>query len=103
MSEIDEIFNKKKTQSCPSKPSCKRSHPDTVESPSKPTKRKKTMRPKKTPSAHGGDDERFKDSRGTSHRSKTEEGYVIYREDELGISNEGGDTPLCPFDCNCCF
>lgn len=24
--------------------------------------------------------------------SKTEEGYVIYREDELGISNEGGGS-----------
>jgi hypothetical protein len=49
---------------------------------------------------------------------RTEEGYAIYKEDELGINNEGGgqlaqlsfaltngrlaDTPLCPFDCNCC-
>ncbi|KAJ6627125.1 hypothetical protein B0H10DRAFT_1995540, partial [Mycena sp. CBHHK59/15] len=34
-------------------------------------------------------------------RRKTEEGWSIYKEDELGIGDEGGDTPLCPFDCNC--
>ncbi|KAH9835665.1 uncharacterized protein C8Q71DRAFT_762972 [Rhodofomes roseus] len=46
---------------------------------------------------------RFKDSRGNGPRQKTEEGYTIYKEDELGMSNSGGDTPLCPFDCDCCF
>ncbi|KZT74730.1 DUF1764-domain-containing protein [Daedalea quercina L-15889] len=49
------------------------------------------------------DEARFKDSRGNGPRRKTEEGYNIYKEDELGVSNEGGDTPLCPFDCDCCF
>ena len=34
---------------------------------------------------------------------KTEEGYVIYTEDELGFGKKGGDTDLCPFDCDCCF
>jgi len=66
-----------------------------------------------------GDGERFKDSRGSGPRRKTEEGFLIFKEDELGIKNEGGgetrlvqisvllsfftDTPLCPFDCQCCF
>jgi hypothetical protein len=45
----------------------------------------------------------FKDSRGASSRRKTEEGWLVYKEDELGIGDEGGDTPLCPFDCECCF
>ena len=38
-------------------------------------------------------------------RKRTEEGYAIYTEDELGLGNggKGGDTPLCPFDCECCF
>ncbi|KAF9475616.1 DUF1764-domain-containing protein [Pholiota conissans] len=45
----------------------------------------------------------FKDSRGTADRRKTEEGWLVYKEDELGIGDEGGDTPLCPFDCECCF
>jgi len=49
------------------------------------------------------DDQRFKDSRGSGPRRKTEEGWSIYKEDELGIGDEGGDTPLCPFDCDCCF
>ncbi|EPQ60846.1 DUF1764-domain-containing protein [Gloeophyllum trabeum ATCC 11539] len=49
------------------------------------------------------DEERFRDSRGTGPRRRTEEGFAIYNEDELGISAEAGDTPLCPFDCDCCF
>ncbi|KAG1881825.1 hypothetical protein C8R48DRAFT_682398 [Suillus tomentosus] len=49
------------------------------------------------------DEDRFKDSRGSGPRRKTDDGLNIYKEDELGISNTGGDTPLCPFDCECCF
>ncbi|KLO15893.1 DUF1764-domain-containing protein [Schizopora paradoxa] len=47
--------------------------------------------------------EKFQDSRGSASRRRTEEGFLIYKEEELGISNGGGDTPLCPFDCECCF
>lgn len=36
-------------------------------------------------------------------RKRTEEGYRIYTEDELGLNKKGGDTDLCPFDCDCCF
>lgn len=37
-------------------------------------------------------------------RKRTEEGYAIYTEDELGLGRKGGgDTDLCPFDCDCCF
>ena len=32
----------------------------------------------------------------------TEEGYRILKLDEL-VSKEGGFSPLCPFDCNCCY
>mmetsp|Transcript_37257 Transcript_37257/g.66693 ORF Transcript_37257/g.66693 Transcript_37257/m.66693 type:complete len:146 (-) Transcript_37257:154-591(-) len=35
-------------------------------------------------------------------RKRTEEGYVIYHEDELRM-NKGGGTDLCPFDCTCCY
>ncbi|KAK8817932.1 hypothetical protein WA556_002349 [Blastocystis sp. ATCC 50177/Nand II] len=31
-----------------------------------------------------------------------ESGMKIYREDQLNIG-KGGNTPLCPFDCDCCF
>lgn len=34
---------------------------------------------------------------------QTEEGYAIYTEDELRLGAKGGDTDLCPFDCQCCF
>lgn len=45
----------------------------------------------------------FKDSRGSGARRTTDEGWSIYKEDELGIRDDGGDTLLCPFDCDCCF
>lgn len=37
------------------------------------------------------------------NRKYTEDGLPIYTPAELGLSNKGGDTDLCPFDCNCCF
>ena len=36
-------------------------------------------------------------------RSRTEEGYAIYSEAELGLCKAGGTTDKCPFDCDCCF
>ncbi|CAG8535213.1 12512_t:CDS:2 [Acaulospora morrowiae] len=47
------------------------------------------------------DDDGFSDSRGTKIRKSTEDGFAIYNANELNIGN-GGDTPLCPFDCDCC-
>lgn len=35
-------------------------------------------------------------------RRRTEEGWKIYTEEELKIG-QGGGTPECPFDCDCCF
>ncbi|KZT06859.1 DUF1764-domain-containing protein [Laetiporus sulphureus 93-53] len=55
----------------------------------------------KKPKLDKEEEERFKDSRGSGPRRKTEEGFAIYKVDELGITDEGGDTPLCPFDCQC--
>ncbi|KAK8854874.1 hypothetical protein IAR55_003613 [Kwoniella newhampshirensis] len=49
------------------------------------------------------EDEMFRDSRGEGPRRKTEEGFLIYKEAELKIDPEAGGTPLCPFDCDCCF
>ncbi|KNA21150.1 hypothetical protein SOVF_045920 [Spinacia oleracea] len=37
-------------------------------------------------------------------RRRTNDGLVIYSEEELKVnSQEGGNTGLCPFDCSCCF
>ncbi|CAE7190621.1 unnamed protein product [Rhizoctonia solani] len=85
----------------------KRKAPETVVDPSlaveAKSKKPKSSKEGKKNAVADSDDERFRDSRGTGPRRKTEEGYTIYKEDELGINDEGGDTPLCPFDCDCCF
>jgi len=47
--------------------------------------------------------DKFKDSRGAGGRKRTEEGFPIYTEEELGMNKESGDTALCPFDCDCCY
>ncbi|KAG8986835.1 hypothetical protein FRB90_003728 [Tulasnella sp. 427] len=39
------------------------------------------------------EDMKFADSRGTGQRQRTEEGYSIYKEAELGISGKGGGEP----------
>lgn len=49
------------------------------------------------------DDDQFADSRGEKRKRKTVDGLKVYTEEELGLNNGGGDTELCPFDCNCCF
>ncbi|KAJ0247289.1 hypothetical protein HA466_0167210 [Hirschfeldia incana] len=37
-------------------------------------------------------------------RKRTEDGLLVFTEDELGINKaNAGNTPLCPFDCQCCF
>ena len=37
-------------------------------------------------------------------RKFTEDGLPIYTEAELKMDNpKAGTTPLCPFDCDCCF
>ncbi|KAH7883724.1 DUF1764-domain-containing protein [Phlebopus sp. FC_14] len=91
------------------KPSKKCSIPETVVDPSaqsvsiKRHKSDTSRRPNSSVVDSRREERLFRDSRGTAPRRKTDDGYSIYKEDELGISSAGGDTPLCPFDCNCCF
>ena len=33
---------------------------------------------------------------------RTEDGYKIYKLEDLNLG-KGGNTPDCPFDCQCCF
>nr|GAT47862.1 predicted protein [Mycena chlorophos] len=108
--EIDDIFESKKRpvpsdSVAPSKKRQKRSAPaDPPSDASHSSKKNKTdPKPATKPPKKQDDIQKFKDSRGTGPRRKTEEGFAIYKEDELGINDEGGDTPLCPFDCDCCF
>ncbi|GFZ08548.1 hypothetical protein Acr_20g0003560 [Actinidia rufa] len=37
-------------------------------------------------------------------KKRTNDGLTVYTEEELGIGKaDAGGTPLCPFDCSCCF
>lgn len=51
----------------------------------------------------GSKDDLFGNAQEDRARRRTEEGFRVFREDELGLGKSGGDTPLCPFDCDCCF
>jgi hypothetical protein len=62
-------------------------------------------KPKKNPVIPPAvDKEDWTDSKGErrKRRPATEEGYPIYSVQEMKIGL-GGDTPDCPFDCQCCF
>jgi hypothetical protein len=80
--EIDELFASSKKPST-AKPT-----------PSGPAKRPLT----------DAEDEDFTDSRGLKkkRRPTTAEGFPIYTAAEMRVG-QGGDTPDCPFDCQCCF
>jgi hypothetical protein len=57
----------------------------------------------KRPKVEGSKDDIF-GAAGGKGRKKTEEGFAIYTEAELGLGRKGGgDTDLCPFDCECCY
>jgi len=48
--------------------------------------------------------ERKKEEEKNPKRKFTEDGLPIFTEDELKINNpKAGTTPLCPFECDCCF
>jgi hypothetical protein len=72
-----------------------------VEKPVKPTKALKMHAPKGSASDPLGKGDN--DNLNSGKRRYTEEGWPIYKEDELKLGNAGGDTALCPFDCECCF
>mmetsp|Transcript_36883 Transcript_36883/g.82024 ORF Transcript_36883/g.82024 Transcript_36883/m.82024 type:complete len:168 (+) Transcript_36883:78-581(+) len=70
-------------------------------------KARQEKKPEKAPTEkkakiEGSKDDIFGQETGRN-RKKTEEGYAIYSEEELGLNKRGGDTPLCPFDCDCCY
>ncbi|KAI8970348.1 hypothetical protein BDF20DRAFT_890739 [Mycotypha africana] len=57
---------------------------------------------KRSAPAPSADDD-FSDSRGIKKTKRTtEDGYPLYDVKDLNIGL-GGDTPECPFDCQCCF
>ena len=98
-SEIDEIFAGKKRKKSELE---KTGKPDdgTKKTVDKTKKKMKKMKKKKT---REPDDGGFLDL-PSRPRKRTEDGISIYTEEELGINkSDAGGTPLCPFDCDCCF
>lgn len=124
--------NKTPTSSVPATQSLKRPATEIVVDTSSSRPAKKAKKPARSLDPDGKD---FTNSRGSQARMSfrdfadavssvsgktTEEGWSVYKEDELGIRDGGGgtptiaslpnchstpppDTPLCPFDCDCCM
>ena len=100
--EIDEIFAKareaKKTEEKKETKKDEKKGKDMLSAIER-LKKKKEMREKK-------EKEKMKmeitGGRKASQRKKTEEGFNIYTTEELQINPDSGNTPLCPFDCDCC-
>ncbi|EPY52166.1 hypothetical protein SPOG_04823 [Schizosaccharomyces cryophilus OY26] len=92
--EIDDIFSQKKAQPKEQGPVEKEQN---QQEPKKP-ENARSSKPKKNVNK---EDDLFLDPKGASGRKRTEEGFLVYDEDELKMG-KGGTTPLCPFDCECC-
>ncbi|XP_068339552.1 uncharacterized protein C6G9.01c-like [Pyrus communis] len=85
VSEIDEIFAAKKKKKTETGKAEKRKE-NAIEKPEKPKTKE--------------EDKGIRDG-GFGRR---QDGLMVYTEDELGINNaDAGNTPLCPFDCSCCY
>nr|CAD1837569.1 unnamed protein product [Ananas comosus var. bracteatus] len=105
--EIEEIFRGRKAE--------KRKHPSSSSSSSccPNTGKEETLKgtgmernikdekKKKKAKAKNGAAEDGAEAR--AKRRRTADGLLIYSERELGINPDAGGTPLCPFDCSCCF
>ncbi|XP_059657092.1 uncharacterized protein C6G9.01c [Cornus florida] len=91
--EIDEIFSGKKRKKAEREKGDEPIEDVSVKSSSK-TKKKKSKK---------SEDSGFVDP-PPRPRKRTGDGLVLYTEEELGIGKaDAGGTPLCPFDCSCCF
>ena len=110
--EIDEIFASKKKQSKKSDNQKPTSKKPAKESDHDKMMTKKNNTGKRNTSKNGsrrengGSDPPAAATGGAGRRlrKKTGDGLAIYTEGELGIGRaDAGGTPLCPFDCDCCF
>ncbi|KAK6912793.1 Protein of unknown function DUF1764, eukaryotic [Dillenia turbinata] len=94
-SEIDEIFAGKKRKKPVSEKVEKEKSSENVDANSKKTKKSKK--------SEVSDEGRFVDP-PSRPRKRTNDGLAIYTMEELGMDKaDAGATPLCPFDCSCCF
>ncbi|KAL7170523.1 hypothetical protein ACSBR2_035404 [Camellia fascicularis] len=95
--EIDEIFARKKRK----KPEREKPEKRKENEAAKPDKLKEKKKKKKV--KNDSEESVFVDP-PSRPRKRTNDGLTVYTEEELGIANaDAGGTPLCPFDCSCCF
>ncbi|KAG2318641.1 hypothetical protein Bca52824_011854 [Brassica carinata] len=90
--EIDDIFGGRKKK--------KKLEVETSDEKETPVKKADMAKRKRKRSEIEG----FNSNPKTGPRKRTEDGLLVFTEDELGINKaNAGNTPLCPFDCQCCF
>uniref|UniRef100_A0A061RCL0 DUF1764-domain-containing protein n=1 Tax=Tetraselmis sp. GSL018 TaxID=582737 RepID=A0A061RCL0_9CHLO len=102
LSEVSKGQIAQETESAKKQPSARDDIDDIFSAVKKlPTVEKDHDKCKVTSKLQGNVEDIFGNNAGTK-RKRTEEGFPIYNEEELKL-NKGGDTDLCPFDCDCCF
>lgn len=96
--DLDELFSNKQSSTKETKDEI-----DELFATKKPKTTTDTQEPSKEQSILADEDD-FTDSRGLKkkRRPTTAEGFPIYTSIEMKVGL-GGDTPECPFDCQCCF
>ena len=76
--------------------------------PEKPT----TKKPRRDAEAERKEDDRWRAGRPPTPPGRQEnpqvhryaaDGLPVYKHFHLGMDQQDGGTPLCPFDCDCCF
>ncbi|KAK1310802.1 hypothetical protein QJS10_CPA08g01885 [Acorus calamus] len=100
--EIEEIFSSKKKSKSPDVDEASSSRKESLKPKKKISKDKPTKKKKKKKSSSKGEEGETKVS--DRPRRRTGDGLAIYSAEELGFGkSDAGGTPLCPFDCSCCF
>ncbi|KAH7307029.1 hypothetical protein KP509_22G043000 [Ceratopteris richardii] len=100
--EIDQIFSQAKTKR---KPEENGRGEDGGKEPKKKTQKNNKKQRGEVSGIEGAVTENAsKNIVSSKARRKTSDGLTIYTEEELGFNRkDAGGTPLCPFDCDCCF
>ncbi|KAL3678210.1 hypothetical protein R1sor_021166 [Riccia sorocarpa] len=97
-SEIDEIFGSKKRKVVAGDSSAAANGTEEVK------KKKKKVKSSDVVTQGQKTSEKSASASTGISKKKTLDGFTVYSEDEIGWNKKNaGGTPLCPFDCECCF
>ncbi|RWR90132.1 hypothetical protein CKAN_01921300 [Cinnamomum micranthum f. kanehirae] len=106
--EIEEIFASKKKKKKESDPELNNPSVEGTNAEQKKVKNKKKkttmkMKEKSKSKTNSSKADGFSDPPSRPRR-RTQDGLAVYSAEELGLGKaDAGGTPLCPFDCSCCF